>query len=66
MVKACRRRGAAETAARLEQGGLEVRRVKCLDECGRGPNVCLLPGKVVVNRVKDAPGRKSQAQKSGP
>lgn len=56
MGKSCRRWGAAETAERLERCGLTVRRVKCLDQCGKGPNVCLLPGKVVVNRVQDAPG----------
>lgn len=56
MGKSCRRRGAAETAARLEESGLKVARVKCLDECGRGPNVCLLPGKILVHRVRQAPG----------
>lgn len=50
--KSCRKRGALETAEWLESAGYEVKRVKCLDRCGEGPNVCLLPGKVLVTGIK--------------
>lgn len=50
--KSCRKRGSLETAEALEAAGLAVKRVKCLDRCGEGPNVCLLPGKVLVTRVR--------------
>lgn len=50
--KSCRKRGAGQTAENLEQAGFQVQKVKCLDRCGEGPNVCLIPGKALVTGVK--------------
>lgn len=57
MGKSCRKRGAGKTVAALEEAGLAVKCVKCLDRCGEGPNVVLLPGKVLVTDVRGVRSR---------